>query len=90
VLLLIVAVVVGASTTLLGALVGGAQCWALYCGFLEHRFGELAWDAQSVAVLTLLTTAALVASVLGLGVRAASAARRSTRTAPMVAARSSG
>jgi hypothetical protein len=66
VLLAAVAVGVGATTTLPGALAAAAQCWGMYSGFELHRFGELRLDATSRSALVLLLTVGVAASLLGL------------------------
>ncbi|MDT7678263.1 MAG: hypothetical protein QOD82_6165 [Pseudonocardiales bacterium] len=66
VLLAAVAVGVGATTTLPGALAAAAQCWGMYSGFELHRFGELRLDASSRSALVLLLTVGVAASLLGL------------------------
>jgi K+-sensing histidine kinase KdpD len=65
-----VALVVGAITTLFGALASAVQCWALYCGFLENRFGVLTLDPSSVWALSFLLTVGVLASALALVGRA--------------------
>lgn len=70
VLLGLVVLVVGLSTTLLGALAGAAQCWGLYSGFVLHQFGELHLDGPGRVALVLLAGLAVTASVAGLALRA--------------------
>jgi hypothetical protein len=60
-----VAVCVGATTTLPGALSAAAQCWGMYSGFELHRFGELRLDGPSRAGLVLLVVLGVAASLLG-------------------------
>jgi hypothetical protein len=66
-----VAVCVGATTTLPGALAAAAQCWGMYSGFELHRFGELRLDPPARSALVLLVVLGLAASVLGLVAHAA-------------------
>jgi hypothetical protein len=66
VLLAAVAVGVGATTTLPGALAAAAQCWGMYSGFELHRLGELRLDAPGRPALVLLLTVGVAASLLGL------------------------
>ncbi len=70
VLLAVVAVSVGAMTTVPGAVIGAAQCWALYTGFLDNRFGVLSMDDNSEFALHLLLSVGFAASVVALLVRA--------------------
>jgi hypothetical protein len=60
-----VAVCVGATTTLPGALSAAAQCWGMYSGFELHRFGELRLDGPSRSGLVLLVVLGVAASLLG-------------------------
>jgi hypothetical protein len=80
VLLAAVAVGVGATTTLPGALAASAQCWGMYSGFELHRLGELRLDASGRSALVLLLTAGVAASLLGLAAGAAGQAGRSGRS----------
>jgi len=79
VLLAGVAVGVGATTTLLGALAASAQCWGMYSGFELHRLGELRLDPSSRAALLLLLGLGLAASLVGLVVRSRVTSRREFR-----------
>lgn len=70
VLLAVVAVSVGATTTVPGAVLSAVQCWALYTGFLDNQFGVLTMDAKSEFALHLLLSVGFAASVVALLVRA--------------------
>jgi len=61
-----VAICVGATTTLPGALAAAAQCWGMYSGFELHRLGELRLDGPSRSGLVLLLVLGIAASLLGL------------------------
>ncbi|WP_156994043.1 hypothetical protein [Pseudonocardia acaciae] len=76
VLLAVVAVGVGSVTTLAGAVACAAQCWALYSGFVLHRFGELWLDPPSRFALALLVTSGAGASLAGLACGAVLARHR--------------
>lgn len=91
VLLAVVAVSVGAVTTVPGAMLGAAQCWALYTGFLHNELGVLSMDGNSRFALHLLLSVGLAASVLALVVRAlASDPEPSVPFAEMAATRTCG
>ena len=77
-----VALGVGATTTLPGALAAAAQCWGMYSGFELHRFGELRLDGPSRSGLVLLVVLGVAASLLG----RAAAEGRPVRVAAMRAA----
>lgn len=70
VLLAVVAVSVGAVTTVPGAVLGAAQCWALYTGFLDNQLGVLRMDDNSEFALHLLLSVGFAASVVALLIRA--------------------
>lgn len=65
VLLTGVAAVVGAFTTVPGALVGAVQCWALYDGFVAHRLGELSFAGSDLTAMAVVLGAGMVGVAVG-------------------------
>lgn len=70
-LVTLAAVVLGVSaiTTVPGALSSAALAWGVFSGFVSHQYGELRLDRPDRLVLELLVVLAVVASLLGLGLR---------------------
>jgi hypothetical protein len=93
VLLTLTAIVVGAVTTVPGAIGAGALCWAFYSGFVLNRSGILTWDRSGEQALLIIMLAATVASTIaGLmrwarAVAADHASARSLPTGPIAPAR---
>lgn len=85
VLLTLTATVVGAVTTVSGAIGAGALCWAFYSGFVLNRTGILTMDRSGGQALLIIVLAATVASTIaGLArwARAVAADHASTRSLP--------
>jgi len=67
VLLTLTAIVIGAVTTMPGAIGAGALCWAFYSGFVLDRAGTLTFDrGGGQALLTILLSAVVASAVAGL------------------------
>jgi hypothetical protein len=64
------ALTVAALTSPAGALAGGAQCWALWDGFLVNRFGELTLTHSTALALLVLALAASVTAAAASWLRA--------------------
>ncbi|HEV7450974.1 MAG TPA: hypothetical protein VGO16_06225 [Pseudonocardiaceae bacterium] len=64
VLLTLTAIVVGAMTTMPGAIGAGALCWAFYSGFVLDRAGTLTLDRGGGQALLTILLCAMVASVV--------------------------
>jgi hypothetical protein len=85
VLLTLTAIVVGAMTTVAGAIGAGALSWAFYSGFVLNRTGILTLDRSGGQALLMIVLAATVGSaVAGLArwARAVAADYASARSLP--------
>ncbi len=66
-LLTVIAIALGAMTTVPGAIGAGALCWAFYSGFVLDRAGTLTLDrGGGQALLTILLSAVVASAVAGL------------------------
>jgi hypothetical protein len=82
VLLTLTAIVVGAFTTLHGAIGAGAMCWSCYSGFVLNRFGLLSFDrggGQALLVIALAAMSASAVAALARWARAVAADQASAR-----------
>jgi hypothetical protein len=61
--------VVGAVTTVSGALTAAVQCWAFYTGFVRDRLGVLQFDGLAARDMALIGGVAVAASLIGLLLR---------------------
>ncbi len=68
-LVLLVASAVAAITTLAGALLAAAQCWAFWDGFLVNDLGRLTTDRGGWQGLVLLLLVAAVVQLSSVGIR---------------------
>jgi hypothetical protein len=62
-------VTVSALTTVVGAVLTGAQCWLLYASFILGRAGEVVLDRTSARAAGELIAAALLATMLGAAIK---------------------
>lgn len=63
-LAVVAAVLIGARTTVPGAVVGAALCWACYDGFVVNRFAVLGGSRGELAALASLAAVAVGASAV--------------------------
>lgn len=80
VLLALAALLVGAVTTVAGAVAAAVQGWAVYSGFVVNRLGELRMAPADRSALLVLLAVAVLAGLVATAMRSAGAPARRRST----------